>query len=45
VYGVEATHSEPAALDGLDLKPVLREFLPSAVRQPEWVEALMSEYW
>jgi len=41
VRGLDAVHGSPV----LDLKPVLREFLPSAVRQPEWVEALMSEYW
>ena len=37
------------AIDGtpvLDLKPVMREFLPrSAVREPAWAEELMSMYW
>ena len=36
-------------LDGtpvLDVKPVLREFLPEGeVRQPEWATALMRRYW
>ena len=30
----------------IDLKPVMREFLPrEAVRQPEWVGELMQAYW
>jgi tRNA-Thr(GGU) m(6)t(6)A37 methyltransferase TsaA len=37
------------AIDGtpvLDIKPVFREFLPKgAVRQAEWVEDMMKEYW
>lgn len=37
------------ALDGspvLDIKPVMREFLPrDDIRQPEWAEALMRNYW
>jgi len=37
------------AIDGtpvLDLKPVMREFLPrEPVRQPEWSRELMREYW
>ena len=37
------------AIDGtpvIDLKPVMREFLPrEAVRQPEWVGELMQAYW
>jgi len=37
------------ALDGtpvLDIKPVYREFMPkTAVRQPEWVEDLLKDYW
>lgn len=35
------------ALDGspvLDLKPVLQQFLPATVRQPEWVNDLMRLY-
>lgn len=41
--------AELDAIDGtpvLDLKPVMREFLPRGpVRQPTWVEELMREYW
>lgn len=37
------------AIDGtpvLDIKPVFREFQPkSAIRQAEWVEDLMNDYW
>ncbi len=37
------------AIDGtpvLDIKPVLREFLPrSEVRQPDWATELMKDYW
>ena len=35
------------AVDGtriLDIKPVMRQFLPHHVRQPEWVDHLMAEY-
>jgi tRNA (Thr-GGU) A37 N-methylase len=28
----------------LDIKPVIAEFLPTAIRQPEWPARLMSEY-
>ena len=41
--------AELDAIDGtpvLDIKPVMREFLPrSEVRQPDWVGALMRDYW
>jgi tRNA (adenine37-N6)-methyltransferase len=41
--------AELDAIDGtpiLDIKPVMREFLPrSAVTQPAWSHELMSEYW
>ena len=41
--------AELDAIDGtpvIDLKPVMREFLPrKAVRQPEWVGELMQAYW
>lgn len=41
--------AELDAIDGtpvLDLKPVLREFLPrGAVRQPDWPGELMQRYW
>ncbi|NUM53569.1 MAG: SAM-dependent methyltransferase [Candidatus Hydrogenedentes bacterium] len=37
------------AIDGtpvLDIKPVMREFLPDGeVRQPQWAEELMRNYW
>jgi tRNA (adenine37-N6)-methyltransferase len=37
------------AIDGtpiLDIKPVFKEFLPKGdVKQPDWVEDLMKEYW
>jgi tRNA-Thr(GGU) m(6)t(6)A37 methyltransferase TsaA len=41
--------SELDAIDGtpvLDIKPVMREFLPRGdVRQPGWVAELMADYW
>jgi tRNA (adenine37-N6)-methyltransferase len=41
--------AELDAIDGtpvLDIKPVMREFLPrQAVRQPDWVAELMRDYW
>ena len=41
--------AELDAIDGtpvLDIKPVMREFLPrTEVRQPSWVGELMREYW
>jgi tRNA-Thr(GGU) m(6)t(6)A37 methyltransferase TsaA len=41
--------AELDAIDGtpvLDIKPVLREFLPrEPVRQPDWVAELMRDYW
>ncbi|MBK7950828.1 MAG: SAM-dependent methyltransferase [Deltaproteobacteria bacterium] len=41
--------AELDAIDGtpvVDLKPVMREFLPrTAVRQPGWVGELMRDYW
>lgn len=43
------TVAELDAIDGtpvLDIKPVMREFLPrEAVRQPDWVGELMQDYW
>ena len=52
VLGVEGRVlrvGELDAIDGtpvLDIKPVLREFLPrEPVRQPDWVAELMREYW
>jgi tRNA (adenine37-N6)-methyltransferase len=40
VRGLDAVDGTPV----LDLKPVMHEFLPSRIRQPEWVGRLMSEY-
>jgi tRNA-Thr(GGU) m(6)t(6)A37 methyltransferase TsaA len=41
--------AELDAIDGtpvLDIKPVMREFLPrEATRQPEWASELMRDYW
>ena len=41
--------AELDAIDGtpvIDLKPVMREFLPrEAVEQPAWVAELMDNYW
>ena len=37
------------AIDGtpiLDIKPLLKEFLPSAaIKQPQWSHELMKDYW
>ncbi|MCP2352898.1 TrmO family methyltransferase domain-containing protein [Nonomuraea roseoviolacea] len=40
VRGLDAVTGTPV----LDLKPVMRQFLPGSVRQPEWVDRLMAEY-
>ena len=49
VEGRTLTVAELDAIDGtpvLDIKPVMREFLPrGAVRQPDWVAELMASYW
>lgn len=49
IEGVKLHVAELDALDGtpvLDLKPVMREFLPrEAVRQPRWAHELMGAYW
>jgi tRNA (Thr-GGU) A37 N-methylase len=49
VEGRTLTVAELDAIDGtpvLDLKPVMREFLPRRdVRQPDWVAELMASYW
>jgi tRNA-Thr(GGU) m(6)t(6)A37 methyltransferase TsaA len=49
IEGTRLTVAELDALDGtpvLDLKPVMREFLPRGpVRQPAWSRELMREYW
>ena len=42
VRGLDAADGTPV----LDLKPVMREFLPrEPVRQPEWAGELMRHYW
>jgi len=42
VKGLDAIDGTPV----VDIKPVMREFLPSAdVRQPPWATELMSRYW
>lgn len=40
VVGLDAVSGTPV----IDLKPVMAEFLPDNVKQPEWVSRLMSEY-
>lgn len=40
VVGLDAVSGTPV----IDLKPVLEEFVPPNVRQPEWVSSMMSEY-
>ena len=42
VKGLDAIDGTPV----LDIKPVMREFLPrEEIRQPKWVEELMEAYW
>jgi len=42
VRGLDAIDGSPV----LDLRPVMREFLPrGAIRQPSWATALMRDYW
>jgi tRNA (Thr-GGU) A37 N-methylase len=42
VEGLDAIDGTPI----LDIKPVMREFLPSGeIRQPVWVAEMMKEYW
>ena len=40
VVGLDAVSGTPV----VDLKPVIAEFVPADVRQPEWVGGLMAEY-
>lgn len=40
VVGLDAVSGTPV----IDLKPVMREFQPVGVRQPEWVGDVMAEY-
>lgn len=42
VAGLDAIDGTPV----IDIKPVMREFLPRApVRQPDWATDLMADYW
>ena len=42
VSGLDAIDGTPV----IDLKPVMREFLPKGeVKQPGWVAELMASYW
>jgi len=42
LQGLDAINGTPV----LDLKPVMREFLPAGdLRQPSWTHELMSRYW
>lgn len=40
VRGLDAVIGSPV----LDIKPVMRQFLPEQIVQPEWVDRLMAEY-
>ncbi|MFR9775752.1 SAM-dependent methyltransferase [Micromonospora sp. MS34] len=40
VRGLDAVAGTPV----LDIKPVMRQFLPDRVQQPEWADRLMAEY-
>ena len=40
VRGLDAVDGTPV----LDVKPVMRAFVPASVRQPDWVDALMGDY-
>ena len=40
MVGLDAVSGTPV----IDLKPVLVEFVPTDVRQPEWVSSMMSDY-
>lgn len=40
VRGLDAVDGTPV----LDIKPVMRQFLPEHIRQPDWVDHLMAEY-
>ena len=42
VRGLDAIAGTPV----LDIKPVMREFLPRGdLRQPQWATELMKDYW
>jgi tRNA (adenine37-N6)-methyltransferase len=40
VHGLDAIDGTPV----LDIKPVMRQFLPQHIRQPDWVDKLMKDY-
>ncbi|NJC74308.1 SAM-dependent methyltransferase [Planosporangium thailandense] len=40
VRGLDAVDGTPV----LDIKPVMRQFVPSHIRQPAWVDSLMKDY-
>jgi tRNA (Thr-GGU) A37 N-methylase len=40
VRGLDAVIGSPV----VDIKPVMRQFLPEQIVQPEWVDRLMAEY-
>jgi tRNA-Thr(GGU) m(6)t(6)A37 methyltransferase TsaA len=40
VRGLDAVDGTPV----LDIKPVMRQFLPGRIRQPDWVDSLMKDY-
>jgi tRNA (adenine37-N6)-methyltransferase len=40
VRGLDAIDGTPV----LDIKPVMRQFVPESIRQPEWVDSLMKDY-
>lgn len=40
VVGLDAVSGTPV----IDLKPVMREFRPADIKQPEWVSHMMSQY-
>ncbi len=41
VRGLDAINGTPV----LDIKPVLKQFLPEHITQPPWVDELMKDYW
>jgi tRNA (adenine37-N6)-methyltransferase len=41
VQGLDAIDGTPV----LDIKPVMKEFLPQGVGQPQWASELMENYW
>jgi tRNA (Thr-GGU) A37 N-methylase len=42
VHGLDAVDGSPV----LDIKPVMREYLPQdEIQQPQWVREIMRDYW